>query len=609
MKGRAELRGGLREVSGLFWSVGLFSFFANLLMLTGPIFMLQVYDRVLSSRSEATLVAMFVLVVFLYLMMGLMDYARGRVLARVGARFQSIFDRRVFEAILQRSVDPGFRNRPAMGLRDLETVQRLYSSPALMALFDVPWTPVFLAAIFIFHPMLGWLAIAGGAVLIAVTVLNQILTSTPQAENRKATALANGFADQIRMDAEVVKSLGMRNVVLERWQTQRDESLRTGIHASDVGGSFSNFTKAFRFFLQSAMLAAGAYFVLLGELSPGAMIAGSILMGRALAPVEQSIGQWPMVQQAQQSWASLAELLSETPVPKDKMALPTPEAELSVEGLVAAPPGERTATLRNINFRLSSGQALGVIGQSASGKSTLARVLTGIWPVQVGDIRLGGATLDQYDDDALGAHIGYLPQDVTLFDATVAENISRLSASADPEAVVAAARSAGAHEMILSLPEGYDTRISVGGSRLSGGQRQRIGLARALYGDPVLLVLDEPNANLDAEGVKALNEAILQMRQQNKSVVIMAHRPSGIVACDLLLVLDQGQVKAFGPRDEILRQTVRNHKDLTPQAASQTDDTQSVVAQTGMASASFGKAGIDAKVKSGSSDQAQEDAS
>ncbi|MEL6582350.1 MAG: type I secretion system permease/ATPase [Pseudomonadota bacterium] len=563
-KGRQELKAGMRKARHLFIWVGLFSFFANLLMLTGPIFMLQVYDRVLSSRSEATLVALFGLVIFLYAMMGFMDYARGRVLARVGARFQSLFDRRVFEAILRRSMDPNFRNRPALGLRDLESVQRLYSSPALLALFDMPWTPVFIAAIFIFHPMLGWLAIAGGSVLVVATFLNQWLTKEPQLENRKATAISNNFADQIRMDAEVVQSLGMRQAVLDRWQIQRDESLRTGIKASDVGGSFTNFTKAFRFFLQSAMLAAGAYFVLLQELTPGAMIAGSILLGRALAPIEQSIGQWPMVQQAQAAWASLAELLEKTPVEEEKTALPKPRARIAVEGVSVAPPGDKTATLRNIKFSIQPGQALGVIGQSASGKSTLARVLTGIWTPQVGTVRLDGAALEQYEDDVLGSYIGYLPQDVTLFDATVADNIARLSKEPDAEAIVAAAKKAGAHEMIVGLPDGYDTRISAGGSRLSGGQKQRLGLARALYGDPVLLVLDEPNANLDAEGSNALNRAIEELKAQGNAVVIMAHRPSGIAMCDLLLVLESGQMKAFGPRDEVLKETVKNYQEVAP---------------------------------------------
>ncbi|MEL6679822.1 MAG: type I secretion system permease/ATPase, partial [Pseudomonadota bacterium] len=499
-KGRAELRDGLRRSRRLFLTVGLFSFFANILMLTGPLFMLQVYDRVLASRSEATLVALFALVAALYAIMGLLDYARGRVMGRVGAAFQALFDKRVFEALLRRSIDPNYRNRPATALRDLESVQRLLSSPAVFSIFDIPWTPIFLAAIFMFHPLMGWISVAGGAILIFTTFLNQWLTATPQKEAGQSSALADNFAENVRGNAEVVQSLGMRSSVLARWREQRDTALKNQITAADLGGTFSTFSKTFRFFLQSAMLAVGAYLVLQGELTPGAMIAGSILLGRALAPVEQAIGQWPLVQRAREGWGNLCELLEKTPEEEERTALPKPKALLDVQGITVAPPGEKVATLKMVSFRVDPGMAVGVIGPSAAGKSTLARVLTGIWQPAVGKVRLDGAALDQFSSDDLGEHIGYLPQDVVLFDATVADNIARMSTTPDAAKVVTAAKKAGAHEMILKLPLGYDTPISAGGSRLSGGQKQRLGLARAMYGDPVMLVLDEPNSNLDAEG-------------------------------------------------------------------------------------------------------------
>ena len=563
--GREELRAVLKKSRGLFRIVLLFSVFANILVLTGPIFMLQVYDRVLSSRSEATLVALFALVGILYAIMGVLDYARGRILGRVGARFQSMLDRRVFDAVLRRSVDPNFRNRPATGLRDLESIQRLLSSPALFAFYDLPWTPVFLFAIFIFHPLLGWLAVAGGTVLIVATVLNQVLSKAPQRESLQASANAEAFAEAVRRDAEVVQSLGMRDAVLGRWRQQRDQALDTSIRAADVSGSFSTFSKTWRFFLQSAMLALAAYLVLRGQLTPGAMIAGSILLGRALAPIEQAIAQWSLVQRARQGWSSLIQLLEATPEEEEKTDLPRPRAVLDVLNLTVVPPGEKTPTLRSVSFRVGPGMALGVIGQSASGKSTLARAITGIWPAIQGKVRLDGAALEQFASETLGQHIGYLPQDVSLFDASVADNIARLSPNPDPAKIVEAAKKAGAHEMILKLPEGYDTRIQSGGSRLSGGQRQRLGLARAMYGSPVLLVLDEPNANLDNEGSNALNAAIEQMKASGGAVIIMAHRPAAIAQCELLLVMENGAVKDFGKRDDVLRNNIKNHEAIAGQ--------------------------------------------
>ncbi|RED11944.1 type I secretion system permease/ATPase [Pontivivens insulae] len=557
--GRSELRAVLRKSRVLFWTVALFSIFSNLLVLTGPIFMLQVYDRVLSSRSEATLVALFALVAMLYAIMGILDYARGRILARVGARFQSMLDERVFDALLRRSVDPAFRNRPATHLRDLESIQRLLSSPALLAINDLPWTPIFIFAIFLFHPLMGWLAVVGGSILIIVTVLNQLMSKSKQLKGLQATAAAENFAEAVRRDAEVVQSLGMRQSVLARWRQQRDTALDESMGAADVSGTFTTFSKTFRLFLQSGMLALAAYLVLQGLLTPGAMIAGSILMGRALAPVEQSIAQWSLVQRARQGWLSLAELLERTPEEEEKTELPRPKARLDVKGIIAAPPGEQVPTLKSVSFHIEPGIALGVIGASASGKSTLARVITGIWPPAQGKVRLDGAAIDQYETEVLGQHIGYLPQDVNLFDASVADNVARLSAQPDPAKVVAAAKKAGAHEMILKLPDGYDTVIQGGGGRLSGGQRQRLGLARALYGDPVILVLDEPNANLDVEGSNALNAAVEQMKKNGGSVIIMAHRPAAIARCEMLLLLDQGQVKDFGPRDDVLKKNLKNY--------------------------------------------------
>lgn len=559
-RGREELIAARKESRPLYWFVGVFSFFTNLLMLTGPIYMLQVYDRVLGSRSEATLLALTILVAFLYGTMGILDYTRGRVMARVGARFQDRLDRRVFEAALKMSSPQSPQNVAATAQRDLEGVQRLMISPALMAIFDIPWTPVFLAGIAIFHPWLGILALSGGTVLILITVLNQLLTKRPIMRSSIASFRSDSISDQLRSESEMVQSLGMRGAAFERWQKARAEALQETINSSDLAGTFSTTTKTLRMFLQSAMLGLGAYLVLQNELTPGAMIAGSILMGRALSPIEQAIGQWAVVQRGTKGWSNLVELLSTVPKGAPRTQLPAPKAKLDVQALTVIPPGQQQATLKNVVFNVQPGQAVGVIGPSGSGKTTLARAITGVWRPAGGKIRLDGAALDQYEPDTLGTHVGYLPQRVQLFDGTIAENIARLNPNPDSEKIVAAAQKAAAHDMILKFPDGYDTRVSSTGGLLSGGQLQRIGLARALYGEPVLLVLDEPNSNLDNEGGEALNQAIRSMKSEGKSVIIMAHRPSAIKECDTLLMLENGMAMAFGPKDEVLRGMVKNHE-------------------------------------------------
>ncbi|MEM8569489.1 MAG: type I secretion system permease/ATPase [Pseudomonadota bacterium] len=550
---------GLSGMGGLFVAIGVFSAFVNILMLTGPLYMLQVYDRVLTSRSVETLVALTGLIAALYFFMGMLDFVRARVGARIGASLQTRLDGRVFNAIMRRSVHSGERSKPATGLRDLESVQRLFSSPVLFAVFDIPWTPLFIFAIYLFHPWLGHLAVAGTLTLIAITVANQMMCRKPEQEASSAASYGDVFAESVRQQGEMVRALGMGAAVTERWQQLRGKALSAQLASSDRVGQFSSMTKTFRFFLQSAILGLAAYLVLLGQLSPGAMIAGSILLGRALAPIEQAIGGWPMVIRARQGWGRLDELLTTTPEPQEHTALPRPSARLEVNQITVFPPDQQKASLRMMSFNLSPGQALGVIGASASGKSTLARVLAGIWRPSSGSVRIDGAALDQYDPDVLGSYIGYLPQDVVLFNGTVADNIARMQANPDAEQIVNAAKKAGAHEMILQLPNGYDTPVSSGGGRLSGGQKQRIGLARAFYGDPVFFVLDEPNSNLDSFGQDALNLAIRQAKDAGKIVIIMAHRPAGIAECDLILIVENGMSKAYGPRDEVLKAHVKNY--------------------------------------------------
>ncbi|MEO0390111.1 MAG: type I secretion system permease/ATPase [Pseudomonadota bacterium] len=560
-QGRTELRGIRAQSRRLYWLVAVFSLFANLLMLTGPLYMLQVYDRVLGSRSEETLIALSLLVVFLYSVMGILDYTRGRIMARVGARFQAALDRRVFDAVMRKSaVAPDAQSQS--GLADLEAVQRFMTSPVLMAIFDLPWTPIFMAGIFLFHPALGLLALAGAGALIVIALANQWLSKQPQLRAGTVGQQATAMSDQIRNEAEMVQAMGMRNAAFARWQQMRTRALEEQISATDVTGSFTSLTKSIRLFLQSAMLGLGAYLVLQDQMTPGAMIAGSILLGRALAPVEMMLNQWATAQRGMKGWENLEELLGLVQPEVARTSLPRPKARLVAKNLTVVPPGEKQASLRGLNFDLQPGQALGVIGQSGAGKSTLARCITGVWRPAGGSIRLDAAALDQYDPDILGQHIGYLPQRVQLFDGTIAENIARLAAAPNDADVVSAARKADAHEMILALPDGYDTRIEAGQQKLSGGQVQRIGLARALYQDPVIVVLDEPNSNLDNDGSEALNRAVRTMKDEGRSVMIMAHRPSAIEQCDTLLVLENGVRAAFGPKAEVLRSNVRNHAQL-----------------------------------------------
>lgn len=550
-----SLAGAARNGPMLFAAALLFSVFVNILMLTGPLFMLQVYDRVLGSRSEETLIALFLLVAALYFLMALLDFARGRVLARIGLRIhQAIEDSLVRQVVKLAKHSPTHRS----ALRDLDNVGGFMASPAFLAALDLPFTPIFFLAIFIFHPVLGWLGVAGGVVLITLTIANQLMTSRKTRRANLQSEAAHSFASEAMKSSEIVQAQGMLDNVVGRWQAKQHEAMHASLFAADWTGSFTSFTKATRLFLQSAMLGVGAYLVLENQITAGGMIAGTILLGRALAPVEQLLGQWNIVQRFRQSWKSINKILATAIIEPPKTKLPVPAAVLDVRGISIVPPMGNRPTLRNVTFRVEPGTALGIIGRSGSGKSTLAKALVGLWQPASGEIRLGGATLDQYDPEILGQRIGYLPQSVSLFSGTVAENIARMSTEPDANSVVAAARQANAHEMIMQLPKGYDTVIGDDFTQLSGGQMQRIALARAFYCDPVLLVLDEPNSALDAEGSDALNKAIQAFKNSERSVIVMTHRPTAISECDNLLILVNGVVSEYGTRDEVLERRTKN---------------------------------------------------
>lgn len=557
-RGKAELRKAGARLRPLFLTVILFSAFVNLLMITGPLFMMQVYDRVLGSGSEATLLALFVLVAFLFGAMAVLDIVRNQIMSRAGSRFQASLDRRVFDAALRRQAVKPDDPAAAAAERDMDMTRQFISSPVLIAFVDLPWTPVFLAGIFFFHPLMGALAIGGGIVLLAIAIANQMTTAHKRSEASRAGIVTDRLAMQFRAEAGPLGALGMRGAAHDRWENARQTMLERTVTAGDLGSVFGATTRTVRQFLQSAMLALGAWLVLRYEVTSGVMIASSVLLGRALAPIEMLVGQWSTLQSTRLAWNRLAHLLSVEPDRPKRMALNRPEARLEVQDLVLAAPGTRVPTLQRIGFSVEPGQAVGVIGVSAAGKSSLARALTGIWAPAAGAVRLGGVSIEQYGEDTLGRLIGYLPQRVSLFDGTVAENIARLTPGFDPQDVLRAAQRAGAHEMILGFPDGYDTRVSTEGGRLSGGQIQRIGLARAFFGDPVMLVLDEPNSNLDNDGSMAVNAAIRDIKAAGGIALIMAHRPAALQECDMLLMLDKGRQAAFGPRDEVLRAKVRN---------------------------------------------------
>ena len=533
-----------------------FSAFTNVLMLTGPLFMLQVYDRVLASRSEETLAGLFLLVVMLLVLYGVLDFARSRVMARVGLRLHERFAEALFRSRLLGQPGDG---QPAH--RDLDSLRTVFAAPVVLAICDLPWTPIFLATIFLFHPALGWLAAGGAGALTAIALFNQVRTRRSADRSSRHASSAIDIEAQAEVGKDLVRSQGMTAGLADRWQAQSAASAASATDAQDVTGALMSMSKSLRLLLQSAMLALGAWLVLAHSLTPGAMIAGSVLLGRALVPIDGAISQWGLVQRANAAWRRARAAARDFDTRPERTRLPRPTAQVTVRSLTVVGQRSEGLILSQVSFDLQPGEALGVIGRSGAGKTTLARAVLGLVQAAAGDVRIGGATPDQFGP-ALGDHVGYLPQTVQLFSGTVAENIARMSTAPDDGKVIAAAVRARAHDMILSLPEGYDTRVGPGGTPLSGGECQRIALARALYSDPVLLILDEPNSALDAEATEGLNAVVAAMKSAGNGAIVLTHRPTAIPMCDRLLVLENGRVKAFGPRDDVIRSSVRNAKDV-----------------------------------------------
>jgi len=525
-------------------------------MLSGALFMLEVYDRVLPSRSVPTLVALMILVIGLYGAQGVIDTIRSRILVRVGNSLDEAMSMRVYNAVVKLPLKIGGKSEGTQPIRDLDTVRGFLSGIGPIALFDLPWMPVYLIVCFVFHTYIGLTALFGAIILVTITALTELTMRQPTRSATQFATARNALLEASRRNAEAITAMGMVGRIAARWSDLNRKYMESTQRASDIAGGLGAMSKVLRMMLQSAILAVGAWLVINQQSTAGIIIAGSILGGRALAPVDLAIANWRGFIAARQSWERLSRLLAHLPAQAEPLPLQPPQRMLVVQGGAVTAPGTQKIICQDINFTLACGKALGVIGPTASGKSSLARMLVGIWTPVRGSVRLDGASIEQWSPEALGRHIGYLPQDVELFPGNVAQNIARFEDPPNPEAVLAAAQAAGVHDLIVNLPEGYETSVGDHGNALSAGQAQRIGLARALYRDPFLVVLDEPNSNLDAEGDEALTQAILGVRARGGIVVVVAHRPSAIAGVDYILVMAKGRQQQFGPKEEVLNRVV-----------------------------------------------------
>jgi ATP-binding cassette subfamily C protein PrsD len=541
-----------------FLAVGLFSGLINLLMLSGSLYMLQVYDRVLASRSIGTLVGISLLLLAAFALQGFLDAIRGRMLTRMGAVFDEAVAPDAFAASQHLTLGGARPEIAAQPLRDVDSVRSFLGSMGPAALLDIPWTPIFFIGCYLLHPMVGYLALAGGLVIVGLSILTEWRGRKALAAQAETAIRRQGVVETARRGAEAMTAMGIGGRFQDRWRKANEAHLGASIEASNILGGLGAFARVFRMLLQSAVLGLGAYLVINGQMSAGAMIAASIMSARALAPVEGAVANWKSFRAALSGYRRLRAALNEVEAPRSSLkSFPAPHKRLSVEAATVAAPGSTHPIVHEASFTLEAGQSLAIIGASASGKSSLARSLVGLWRPGKGDVRLDGATLAQWTRDDLGRHIGYLPQDVDLFDGTVAENIARFDSLANAESIIAAAKTAGAHDTIVRLPDGYETRVGPGGTALSGGQRQRIGLARALFGDPFLVVLDEPNSNLDIEGEEALARAIESVCKRGAIVVVATHRRSALSAVSHVAIMANGRIINFGPKDQILRDAAR----------------------------------------------------
>ncbi|CAM5572768.1 Type I secretion system permease/ATPase OS=Stutzerimonas stutzeri OX=316 GN=N7335_02680 PE=4 SV=1 [Stutzerimonas stutzeri] len=541
----------LKACKGSFISVGFFSFFVNALMLVPSFYMLQVYGRVVTSGSIPTLVMLTLIMILLLGTMGSLELVRSRIMVRLSTKLDVLLSRDLYRASFKKALNSGGMDASAQPLNDLTGLRQFLTGNGLFAFFDIPWLPIYIGVMFLFHPWYGWFAIGCAIVLLVLAAVNERLTGKAIAEANKQNIAANLHTNKTLRNAEVIESMGMLETIMGRWGERQRQVLLLQSQASDKGGMITSFSKTFRMLSQSVILGVGAYLAVKQEITPGLMIAGSILLGRALAPIDLMIGSWKGFIAARSQYARLNEILDEQQAESQRMSLPAPEGHVLVENLIVSAPGSKVPILRNVSFAVTAGSVVGVIGPSASGKSTLARALLGVWSPQHGVVRLDGADINNWDKRELGPHVGYLPQDIELFEGSISENIARFR-DVEAEKVIRAAKTAGVHDMILQLPDGYDTVIGTAGINLSGGQRQRIGLARAIYGNPRLIILDEPNSNLDEVGERALALAIQQLKASGATVFIITHRTSILAQLDRLLVMSNGTVALYGPRENVM---------------------------------------------------------
>ncbi|MGE5517535.1 MAG: type I secretion system permease/ATPase [Bacteroidota bacterium] len=553
----SPIRQAIATCKGAVGATALFSFCGNVLLFVSPLYMLQVYDRVLSSRSGSTLLMLTLIAAFLLAVLGGLEAVRSRVLVRAGARLDQMLSGRTFAGLFQQAVKhPGTVNGQV--LRDLDSVRDFATGPALLVFCDAPWAPLFIAVTFVLHPLLGVVTLVGAIIIFTMAVINELTTRKALKDAGTVSFNATAFADASLRNAEVLHAMGMVPAMQARWQMRHQAALALQAQAADRAGMLLALSKFFRLFLQSAILGVGAWLALDDAITGGSIVAASIIMGRALAPIEMAVGHWKSFIGARGAYARLNEILTATASTGERMTLPRPKGDVALERVFVVPPGSRTAVVKGVSFALEAGEVLGIVGPSAAGKSTLARAMVGVWPVGAGVVRLDGADLATLPRDQVGPALGYLPQDVELFDGTVAENIARFG-DLDAAKVVGAAIKAGVHDIILGLPDGYDTRIGEGGRALSGGQRQRVALARALYDDPAFVLLDEPNSNLDTAGEQALVEAVIGCKARHATTVVVTHRLSILGTVDKILVMNNGEIELFGSREEVLARLSRPH--------------------------------------------------
>ncbi|RMO52341.1 Alkaline protease secretion ATP-binding protein AprD [Pseudomonas syringae] len=573
-----NLQVALKACKGSFISVGFFSLFVNALMLVPTLYMIQVSGRVVPSSSTPTLIMLTLIMTVLMITMGSLEWVRSRIMVRISNKLDVLLSRDVYQASFRKALRSGGMDASAQSLNDLTSLRQFLTGNGLFAFFDAPWLPIYTAVMFIFHPWFGWMTVGSAIVLVVLAYLNHRFTGKALTEANQQSLTANLLTTKNLRNAEVIESMGMLDTLMARWGKRQRRVLVLQSDASDKSGTISSISRTFRNWAQSIMLALGAYLVITHQINPGLMMAGSLLLGRALSPVDQIINTWKGFVAARVQYNRLNETLEKLHNEPDRMALPDPEGHIQVENLVVTPPGGKNPVIRNISFVTPAGTIVGIVGPSAAGKSTLVRSLLGIWPAQHGTVRLDGADISAWDKQKLGPHLGYLPQDIELFEGSISDNIARF-AKVDPDKVVLAARTAGVHEMILQLPDGYDTVIGSDGVNLSGGQRQRIGLARAIYGSPRLIVLDEPNSNLDEVGERALSVALQLIKESGATVFIVSHRPNILSRLDRVMVMNAGTITLYGARDQVIAELAQQ------QAKAQQAQQRVAPAATGVAPA------------------------